>query len=352
VLTGSFWILYLYDVSEEIRLDSLRASPPARNPAFRHHAPDYVRFQKPPLIEPLDPVDIGGEKLHGQIAFYDYGVVSVELERPFRFDWPELVQFSSRWIGAPEVEDRVNALVAAQIDRVKPALVKPFDRLLTEDYYIVRVDPSPGVPASQFVDEHGGGIAQIVRGESVPLSGEECAEVLQGRMSYYPADVAVVGYTCAFLYDTPDGAAPAIQLLEYANTQLLEFRHYDDVLTRRLAEVYQTLEKGTGWFRRWRLAREAGKLNAIRLDIRELTERTDTAIKFLSDMFSARLYKLAAARVGVPDYRRLVEEKLRAAGELYQFMNERFHQSSALVLELMVVVILVIELVYLFKGKT
>jgi hypothetical protein len=47
-------------------------------------------------------------------------------------------------------------------------------------------------------------------------------------------------------------------------------------------------------------------------DVTELTERTDNAIKFLSDMFYARAYRMAAARVGVTDYRNLVERKLRS----------------------------------------
>jgi hypothetical protein len=53
----------------------------------------------------------------------------------------------------------------------------------------------------------------------------------------------------------------------------------------------------------------------------------------------------------VPDYRMLVEQKLQSAGELYSFMMDRFYQSRAFVLELMVVIILIIELVYLFRGK-
>ena len=68
-------------------------------------------------------------------------------------------------------------------------------------------------------------------------------------------------------------------------------------------------------------------------------------------MFSARLYKLAAAKVGVPDYKDLVKEKLQTAEDLYRFMVEQFNQSRAFVLELMVVVILIIELVYFFRGK-
>ena len=92
-------------------------------------------------------------------------------------------------------------------------------------------------------------------------------------------------------------------------------------------------------------------MHTVLLDVDELTEHADNAIKFLSDMFSARLYKLAASKIGVPDYKDLVQQKLKTAEELYHFMVDEFNQSRAFVLELMVVVILVIELVMLFRGK-
>jgi len=68
-------------------------------------------------------------------------------------------------------------------------------------------------------------------------------------------------------------------------------------------------------------------------------------------MFSARLYRLAAAKVGVPEYKNLVNEKLKTAENLYRFLIDEFHQTSSFVLEVMVVIILIIELVYLFRGK-
>lgn len=82
----------------------------------------------------------------------------------------------------------------------------------------------------------------------------------------------------------------------------------------------------------------AFKLHTALVDVGELTERTDNAIKFLSEMFSARLYKLCAQKVGVPDYKELLQEKLHTAEDLYSFMIEQFNQSRAFVLELMVVV--------------
>jgi hypothetical protein len=357
----SFWVLVLYDVSEEIDLDQVRLTlgvrAADREPSFRHPTPEYVRFQRPPVIQAIQ-TDLleSGEPLAGQIKFFDYGVISVLVELRVEVDWEELIALSSRWINAPEIERKAAGVVRAHAEPVRAALIKPHSEWLSEDYYIVQVRDlrdANGQPASaaELLANCGGQVAQIVRGESKPLSQGERQEVLQSSMSYYPTDLLVVGWTAALVYDTPEGAAPTIQLLEYANTQLLEFRHYDAVLTDLLADVYRQLERKHSFFRRWGLARKANDLNAIRLDVTELTERIDNSIKFLSDMFYARAYRLAAEKIGVTDYRNLVDEKLRTAGELYNSMVNEFHQARAFVLESMVVAILVIELIFLFRGQ-
>ncbi|PYT12462.1 MAG: hypothetical protein DMG59_23330 [Acidobacteria bacterium] len=358
-LRGSFWALVLYDVAEQIQLDKLRglirAEPPRREPSFKHPAPEYVRFERPPVVEYPDPVSTETGELQIRVKYFDYGVISIELELRFTADWDELVALSSRWISAPEIETRTSELIRKHAERARPALVQPYKAWLNEDYYIIHLnqaldDQGKPMTAPVMLATRGEQISRIVRGELLPLSEAERNEVLQSSMSYYPGDLLVVGWVAALVYDTPEGAAPAIELLEYANTQLLEFRHYDDVLTRVLGDVYRMLETRGGILRGWKMAGQAGHLNAMRLDVTELTERTDNAIKFLSDMFYARAYRVAASKVGVTDYRNLVDEKLRIAGDLYEFMVNEFHQSRAFVLEAMVVAILVIELIHLFGG--
>ena len=358
-LRGSFCVLVQYDVAEQIELDKLRnligVQPTRPQPSFKHPAPEYVRFERPPVVEYPEPVVTEtGERFEAQIKYFDYGVVSVELRLGFEADWKDLVLLSNRWILAPETEKLTAELLKAHLPRFVPALQQPYETHLSEDYYIVHVhkafdDSGQPMTGAAMLKDRGGQLAQIVRGESVPLSEAECREVLQSSISYYPTDLLVAGFVAAFLYDTPSGAEPTIQLLEYANTQLLEFRHYDEQLTRVLERVYDSLEHG-GTLRRWKMAGEAERLNTLRLDITELTERTDNAIKFLSDMFYARAYRVAAGRIGVTDYRNLVEGKLRTAGELYEFMMNEFHQGRAFLLEAMVVAILVIELIHLFRG--
>ena len=355
-LQGSVLVLIQFDVCEEIRLDQLRPILGARtleHPSLKHPTPGYVRFERPPVVEPIEPLVLeSGERLHGQIKYYDYGVVSVVLELPFTGDWETLVRLSSRWVWDVDFAGHASRIARQKLERAAPALVKPYPDWLSEDYFIFHVREMAGSPAAaELCQSQGAHIAQIVRGETAQLSDGERNEILQSRISYYPNDLAVIGWNAAFLYDTEAGAETAIQLLEYANSQLLEFRHYDEFLTRELERVYAGLDKGTGILARWRLARAATKLHTVLLDVNELTEHADNAIKFLSDMFSARLYKLAAAKVGVPDYKDLVTQKVHTAEELYRFMVDQFNQSRAFFLELTVVIILVIELIYFFRGN-
>jgi len=357
-LRGSVLVLIQYDVCEEIRLDILRGLIPARTAqaTFKSQAPGYVRYQRTPVAEPIEPVILqSGERLSGEIKYYDYGVVSMVFELPFAGDWENLIQLSARWTSDMNFEKLASRLVRQKLERAAPALIKPYrdEDWLQEDYFIFHVREIDGSPtADDLLSTQSNHIAQVVRGETATLSEDERMEILASRMSYYPSDLAVIGWNAAFIYDTQSGAETAIQLLQYANSQLLEFRHYDELLTKELENVYDFLEVGgTGWWSRWRTAKAASKLHTVLLDVNELTERADNAIKFLSDMFSARLYKLCAQKVGVPDYKDLVQEKLHTAEDLYRFMVEQFNQSRAFVLELMVVVILIIELVYFFKGK-
>lgn len=359
MLRGTLRALLLFDIAEEIDLDDLHAilgTSPKREPAFVHPAPDYVRYARPPVSEQVPQShSSSGDAWACRIRYFEYGVAGIEMQLGFEVDWPGLVRLANRWVASAELEKQGEAVLRARLQKISSELKKSYKDWISEEYYVIHleqiVEDGRIVTSEELLEGHAAQIAQIVRGEATALSATERREVLQASMSYYPTDLLVVGWIAAMIYDTNAGALATIDLLEYANTQLLEFRHYDDVLTRVLSQVYKQLERRRGIWSRWRLARDAQSLNAIRLEIRELSERTDNAIKFLSDMFYARAYRLASARIGVEDYHELVKEKLTTAEDLYDSMINEFHQGRAFVLELLVVIILVIELVFLFRGK-
>jgi hypothetical protein len=354
-LQGSIVVLNLYDVAEEIKLSDL---PPLTggtrlSPTFKPPTPAHVRFERPPVIEPLPPLSLPtGERFEATLQYYDYGVVSVLLRSAFSGSWEDLQHLAGSWVSGTVFDDLCRTTVCERLARVSAALVKPYDDWLSEDYAVIHLHSISGtINGAALRQEHGAEISQIVRGETTPLADQERAEVLQGYMSYYPNDLIVAGWNAAFIFDTPAGAEPTIILLEYANSQLLQFRHYDEILTRELERVYDSLEARKGLLYGWRMRSAATRLRTMLLDVTELTERTNNALKFVGDMFFARVYKLCAVKIGVTDYQALVHEKLRTADELYDFMIEEFHQARAFLLEFIVVLILVIELFFLFHGK-
>src|SRR6476620_8963284 len=168
-LRGSVLVLIQFDVCEEIRLDQLRQIFGARTleqPSFKHPAPSYVRYQRPPVVEPIEPLILEtGERLEGQIKYYDYGVLSVVFELPFSGDWDTLVRLGSRWVWDIDFERHASKIAHQKLERAKPALVKPYPEWLSEDYFIFHVREITGTPsAHELCASQGERVAQIVRG--------------------------------------------------------------------------------------------------------------------------------------------------------------------------------------------
>jgi len=96
-LQGSIVILNLYDIAEEINLSDLPQliGGTRLSSTFKHPAPEHVRFERPPVIEPLAPLFLAtGERFEATLQYYDYGVVSVLL----RFGFPAHGTNYSGWL--------------------------------------------------------------------------------------------------------------------------------------------------------------------------------------------------------------------------------------------------------------
>ena len=197
-------------------------------------------------LKPIEPLVLeSGERLQGEIKYYDYGVLSVVFELAFSGGWEKLTGLASRWVWDVDFAAQATEIVRSRLTRAAPALVKPYAEWLSEDYLIFHVREISGSPSvADLIQLYGSRITQVVRGDMGQLAESECNEVLQSRISYYANDLAVIGWNAAFIYDSTSGAETAIQLLEYANSQLLEFRHYDDLLTEGVGPRVQAARRG------------------------------------------------------------------------------------------------------------
>jgi hypothetical protein len=176
--------------------------------------------------------------------------------------------------------------------------------------------------------------------------------VLRHRLSYLTDDLVVMAWNAAFVYDTEAAVGGAAEILEFANSQLLEFRYHDERLEASLARIYAALQHP-----RWtdnligrRYMKATRELHSLFIDVNELTDRTENALKLVGDLYSARLFSIVAARLGIDRWKRNVEEKLKTLDDIYRFAVEQTRVAQGNILELVIVLILVFELARSFMG--
>jgi hypothetical protein len=358
IRAGQIVAFYLFDVAETIDLQRIPALVGGVATAARLTpkpvTPPYVQYDKPPIS--FDGGAIGVPELDGfQVRFraYDYGVISIALSKVFAGEWSELVGVGQTLIESPELEQRAEALCRQLIDRARPALVGVRSTLLSEDYlvYVVHELAEPQ-PSKALLDAQGHTIAAMLRGERQRLSEEEEQTILRHHITYLIDDLVIPTWNAAFVYDTPVGAQAALEILEFANSQLLEFRYYDELLDNELAAIYARLQHPK-WYDEWigsRYTRAARQVHSLFIDVNDLTDRTENTLKFIGDIYAVRLFALVASRLGLETWKANVREKLKTLDDVYRFAVEQSSISRGQFLELAIVLILVLELALVFMG--
>lgn len=359
IKSGLINAFYLFDVAQAIDLAALRRLLGERATTARIDdkapGPPRVRYMQPPVVVTGDALgcgELGGFKV--RIKFYDYGVVSLMLSRPFAGSWADLTELGQSLIESEPLEQQAADACRDVVARTKQTMTATRSSFLSEDYLVFAVTAiDPPMAADDLVTRHGGDIAQLLRGERQALSQQERDEVLRHRLSYLADDLVVPAWNAAFVVDGDAGAAATVEILELANSQLLEFRFYDELLESELTGLYAELQRSrwtdrVAWRRHTRATRH---VQSLVIDVNELTDRMENAVELVGDIYSARLFSLAGARLGLDHWKRSVEEKLKTLDEIHRFAVDQTGSAQGNIMELAILLILVIELWLAFAGR-
>jgi hypothetical protein len=349
---------FLFDVADDIDLAALKneigGGPAEVRFVPKAGAPSYFKYAVAPLVVEGDLVGLPEiEEFRARVKCFDYGVLSLALTRSFSGDWSDLIALGQRYIENEELERQAQDGCRTVIRRAPRSLSAARDRWLSEDYLVFAITSfSSPTSASDLLAHRSEEIALLLSGERRALSRQEQESVLANRLSYFADDLVVPTWNAAFVYDTEPGAQAALEIFEFANSQLLEFRYYDDLLDHELARIYSQLQRkrrfdtvfGRGYIR------AAHQLHALFIDVNEITDRTENALKMVGDVYAARLFHLAASRLGLATWKASVEEKLETLDDIYRFAVEQIAIARGQLLELTIIAILIFELVLFFMG--
>jgi hypothetical protein len=358
ITSATITAFYLFDIAEQIDLAALQPAigMGATSARFtpKSGAPSYVRYATPPVIVEGDGLGLAEvDGFRPRVKFFDYGVLSLALTRPFAGSWTDLLTLSQKYIENEALETQAEEIARELARRYASFMIAGRAHFLSEDYLVFTVTGfEQPMSAEDLLARHSEEIALLVRGERYALSQQERDEILKGRLSYLADDLVVPTWNAALVYDTEAGAQATLEIFEFANSQLLEFRYYDELLDVELGRIYGQLQQ-----RRWYdtlvgrgYVRATRELHALFIDVNEITDRTENALKIVGDIYAARLFQLAAARLGLGPWKASVEDKLETLDDIYHFAVEQVAISRGYLLELTIILILVFELVLFLLG--
>ena len=350
IAKGAFRAFFVYDVADTVdlrRLKTVGGEGVARAPLQlrREASSEFIQYPVVPLIVRLPDLAEFGATVRAKI--YDFGVVSVRISVPFTGDWDAYAALSRRLRRDPQLEARARAALDHVLAEIGPALDDPHDALV-EDYFALDIDRfDRPIDSSELTSSFSADLAQLLLFEDRPLVAAEENEALRVAFSYYPDDLAIVQWDAAFIYDRSESAEAIMDILEFANSQLAEFRTYDARLDEELDAIY-ALEPGRP-LRRFQRGREsaerADRVRYLLVDILELTDRTSNALKIIGDAYYARLYRAASTRLGLADWQRQIDEKLRSVSEIYRVFQDQAQYARSEFFEIIIIVLIAVEAV-------
>jgi hypothetical protein len=351
IATGVVRAYYLLDVADTIDLaamgaDAAKGLAPAEFPLRPHTSPAYLQFPLPPLAGRLPEATIGDLHCDVRVKYFDYGVISLRLTFDAKGTWDELVALAER----VRTDERI-AQYAAETgkrlcDEIASALDDRHDPLI-EDYFTIEIDRfTESVDAHALLAGHASALAGLLLGERARLPTGEIDEALRVRFSYYEDDLTIVQWDTAFLYDRGESARAIEDILEFANSQLIELRTYDSLLDRELDVIYKMQPGNPGRSLSGRReADQAATLRYLLVDVLELIDRSSNALKVVGDAYYARIYRAAAKRLGLADWQRQIDTKLASVGDMYRFVSDQARNRRDEFLELIIIFLIALELI-------
>jgi hypothetical protein len=358
-LSGHLHIFVAFDWGEELDLERAAHLAPGEFVALsrRPRTPPSITYKPPPLRFRLAPTklplpgcgDATAESVEATV--FDFAAVSVSLLLPFRLSLEELTQLAGR-LADPDISRLVtqtaHAVLEPLFQKILPAIQKTnWIEAFSEEYYVFHFKPGSPLQPETLLDERASWAAGLLRLEDQPLSQEEITEALRLSLRYGQHDLFIADWAAAVLVDYEQECDETLQTIEFANLQLLEYRHIDDRLDGSLTQVNKLiarLERSRIPFFRSQDS-SLRVLGELKVEANGLFERTVNVFKLIGDQYLARAYRLLALRFHLRDWERSIQRKLEVIEGIYEVVSTQTVAFRTEFLEIIVIILIMLEIV-------
>ncbi len=351
-LDATVHLAFAFDVGYEIDLEKARALLPGESGplARRRRTPESIRYRPAPLRAVIDASGIAlpgsvstSQPPRAELSIFDFAALSLTVRFPVRLSPEGLLALAGDLAEPAPLTATARRSVAPWIERIRPAISGFEVSDISEEYFIFQL----GDTHPDWLESRADWIAGLVRLESGPLSRHEVLEANRLSLSYTPNDLVTLDWAAAFIADRD--CAETLQVIEFANVQLLEFRHIDDRLDDRLEAAYRLIRPPRRPRGPMTLGRSHGdalrSVRELEIEATSLFERADNALKLIGDQYLSRVFDLASSRFHLREWQQSIRRKLDTVGDVYDLLVQQAGGYRMEVLEIVVVVLIALEIV-------
>ncbi len=340
--------LRVYATGQEINLaeleQKLAASHNISRARFARVKPKSIKMESPPLL-----FNLGNFKIHlkdedltfnARVKIFDIGALSIGLyhERtPYASrDIEHLaVTFAGQDILEQEFLDCLNSVLRVLAPEMPGLAVDPE---FYEDYSIYHFANMVNMPDP----------AVVLLGEATAFSQQIREELDRNRLAYSTEDLAYISWDSALLCD-PEYPGDLVDLIEFANVQLLELRSYDSRLGWQMDRMYDDIEDADQLRQFSRIKKYhqimTGLMELI-ADVSEVFERIDNLIRITEDTYYARVYEITLRVLRVKSWKETVQRKLDVIGQIYSMLSNEVNVQHSNFLEWTIIVLIAMEFAF------
>lgn len=335
----------IYDIGREIDIDWLERAL-AQNyftarTSFVRVKPKSIMMEDPPLMIHMHPIRVEREGRSFEFSVvarvFDIGVISFCFVHDDRYaDYNELENLAFLFSGQEGLAEYYVQYLKTLGEIIKPH-IKNFaiDPEFYEDYTVYvtdrrddSIDPVP-----------------LLTGVKAKISPQMRQEVVKNSLSYTVDDLIMLSWDSALICD-PESPTDIIDLIEFANVQVLELRYYDRELSRGMEKMYDDIEQADR-LSQFRRSRKYHAIMAAQMEmyaeISEIIEKVNNLIKVTEDIYYARVYATALKVLRSGLWSESVTRKIDVIQENYSMLSDEVRIQHSNFLEWVIIILIALE---------
>lgn len=351
---GSVLVYRIFDIAEEINIPVAEASLKDLKGRETFRVPKFIDrgivVKSPPMAFGLGDVrlDLDGSShdvsVLGKVR--DYGVLSLVYQIPIRpgTGWTELVELAADLEEGSEIDQIARSQAAEVATRIAPALKQANQSSFFEDYIIYFIEEFEDNIKIDDLIAKADIPALILAEDDTEISATQRELILEKRYQYGAGDLAFVEWNAALVVE-PGGGREVPDILEFAVTHLLEMRYYDDLLDKRMASLYDDIERSKGHMLRGKFAQIYQDASSRYIEFSEFTERVENSLKVVGDFYLATVYRAATKRFRLADWQQNITRKMNLLAQVSSLLQGEVNIRRSHWLEITIILLIAFEIV-------